>query len=126
MDESLLSGKGYHPTAPVFGYAEGYTLKIGERATLARAPGQRAHGAIMSLSKGELNTLYGESSVADYQPEEIVITTSQNESLKVTVYNLPVNKLTGKNKHYAQQLAKVASELGLPKENVEEIKGLAV
>ena len=125
MDEALLKDKGFHPTKPVLGYVEGYGLKIGERATLVKSTGQRAYGSIMALNKGELGSLYGESSVADYLPEEIIVTTFKNVSLKVVVYNLPLEKLAGQNKQYAQLLAKTATEVGLPKEYIQEIEVFA-
>ncbi len=125
MDHTLLKEKGFQPTEPVLGYVEGYKLKIGERATLVKSSCQRAYGAVMALNKEELDSLYGESSVADYLPEDIVITTLKNESLKVIVYNLPLEKLAGQNKQYAQLLAKTAREIGLPKEYIQEIEVFA-
>ena len=122
MDETLLKEKGFHPSESVLGYVEGYGLKIGERATLVKSSGQRAYGAIMALSKDELGSLYGESSVADYLPEDIIFTTFEKESLKVVVYNLPLEKLAGQNKQYAQLLAKTANRIGLPKEYIQEIE----
>ncbi len=122
MDETLLKEKGFHPTKPILGHAEGYELKIGERATLVKSAGRRAYGAIMALSKEELGSLYGEPSVADYLPEDINVTTFKNESLKVVVYNMPLAKLTGQNRQYAQLLAKIAGEVGLPKEYIQEIE----
>lgn len=122
MDETLLKEKGFHPTKPVLGYVEGYALKIGERATLVKSPGQRTYGATMSLSKEELDSLYGESSVVDYLPEDIIVTTFKNEPLKVVVYNLPLEKLAGKNKQYAQLLVNTARALRLPKEYIQEIE----
>ena len=122
MDETLLKEKGFHPTKPVLAYVEGYGLRIGERATLVKSPDQRAYGAVMSLSDKELDRLYGEPSVADYLPEDIIVTTFKNEVLKVVVYNLPLEKLAGQNIQYAQQLAKTAIMVGLPKEYAQEIE----
>ena len=122
MDKTLLINKGLHPTDPQIAYVDGFELNIGERATLVRSEGQRAHGTVMALDDDELIALYGESSVADYVPENIVVTTSEQYSLEVTVYNLPKEKLVGRNKEYAQQLANAAAEIGLPNDYIEKIE----
>ncbi|MGH1365617.1 MAG: hypothetical protein ACRBF0_18790 [Calditrichia bacterium] len=125
MDEALLRDKGCHPTKPIRGYAGGYGLRIGERATLVKSADERAYGTIMSLSELDLECLYGEPSVEDYLPETIVATTFENEAIEVLVYNLPVEKLTGQNKKYAMSLATVASDCGLPKEYIQIIEAFA-
>ncbi len=125
MDKKLLREKELRPTEPVLAYAEGYKLNIGERATLTKSADKRAYGAVMALSKIELDSLYGESSVADYVPEEIIVTDFNNESQKVIVYNLPLEKLVGRNKEYAGQLAKTAMQLGLPTTYIQEIETFA-
>jgi hypothetical protein len=76
----------------------------------------------MELSESELTQLYGESSVTDYQPETVEVNNCANELMAVVVYNLPLNKLTGQNTKYAQQLAKIAVQVGLPTAYVELIK----
>ena len=104
--------------ASIFSFA----LKIGERATLVKSEGKRAYGSIMSLSTDELNSLYDEESVADYIPEDVVARSYENEKLCVVSYNLPLEKLEGKNKEYALSLARIAKKIGLPTEYVLEIE----
>ena len=125
MDENLLKEKGFHPTASILAYVDGYALKIGERATLVKAAEERAYGSIVSLSEQELSDLYGEASVADYFPESILATTFANQIIEVVAYNLPLEKLAGQNRGYAQSLAKVASGMGLPADYVEKIELIA-
>jgi hypothetical protein len=125
MNDSLLKEKGFHPSPPILSHVDGYALKVGERATLVKATGERAYGYVMALSEEESNKLYGESSVADYRAEKVIATTSENVSLDVVVYNLPIEKLAGRNRQYAKSLAKIARDVGLPKEYIKKIESFA-
>ena len=122
MDKTLLENKGFHPIEPVRGYLDGYELRIGERATLVKSPRRRAYGVVMKLDQEELDELYGEPSVVDYRPEEVVIVTFEKETLLVVVYNLPIDKLAGQNKQYAQRLFQTARGNGLPQSYLKEIE----
>lgn len=121
MDESVLKEKGFHPTSPVLAYIDGYSLRIGERATLIKSTGQRAYGAIMDLSEKELNQLYSDPGVVDYIPEQVTAHKIAGGTKNVLSYNLPKEKLAGKNKEYAISLTEVAKKIGLPQSYVDEV-----
>lgn len=114
MDQDLLVDKGFHPSKPVLAYVDDYGLRIGERATLVKAPGERAYGTVMTLPFVELDALYGAAGVADYVPEELVALDSQGIAMQVRCYNLPADKLAGRNHNYAESLSEVAERIGLP------------
>lgn len=122
MDEALLRKKGVNPLKPMLAFVENFGLRIGERATLVKADGERAYGLIMSLSEQDLNILYGDKSVADYVPENIIAISSSNEPINVICYNLPLEKLSGQNRQYAESLIIVAKKVGLPTKYVNTIK----
>jgi len=122
MDETLLREKGVNPLKPILAFVENFGLRIGERATIVKSDGERAYGLIMSLSEQDLNILYGDKSVADYIPENIIAINSSNESINVISYNLPLEKLSGQNKQYAESLTIVAKKVGLPTKYVNEIQ----
>ena len=121
MDESLLREKGFQPTSPVLAYVEDYGLRIGERATLVKSTGQRAYGAIMGLSEKELSVLYSDTSVVDYVPESVIAHIVEGGTRNALSYNLPKEKLIGKNKGYAKSLAQIARKVGLPMAYVDEV-----
>ncbi len=122
MDEALLRAKGMNPSKPILAFVDGFGLRIGERATLIKSGGERAYGSIMSLSDQELSMLYGDKSVADYIPENITAITENKKSINAISYNLPLEKLSGQNKQYAESLAIVAKKVGLPPEYISEIQ----
>jgi len=122
MDEALLREKGMSPSKPLLAFVDGFGLRIGERATLIKSDDERAYGLIMSLSDQELSILYGDESVADYIPENITAITENKELVNVISYNLPLEKLSGQNKQYAESLAIVAKKVGLPSEYISEIQ----
>ena len=122
MDKTLLEEKGFHPTTPILAVLNDYALEIGDRATLMKMTGRCVYGTVMQLAQEEIDTLYGGQSVADYLPEDVVITTFEKEKQNVVVYNLPMDKVAGPNHQYAQRLVQVASEVGLPEEYLKEIE----
>jgi hypothetical protein len=126
MDEALLAKKGISPTNAEVGYVDGFTLRIAERATLVRSDGARSYGVMMIISPDEAKELYAESSVADYVPESVTVALAVGGKVEATCYNLPVDKVTGTNRVYAEALWEVANSLGLPKHYLDEIRQAGV
>ena len=122
MDEELLATKGIEPSEVALGFVEGFSLRIGERATLVRDSGGRAYGAMMDITPAEASDLYAEDSVADYVPESVVVELKDCAKTEAICYNLPDNKVTGTNKEYAESLLAVATRLGFPASYLEQIK----
>jgi len=121
MDEALLAKKGISPTNAEVGYVDGFTLRIGERATLVRSSNARSYGVMMNISPDDAKELYAESSVADYVPESVTVELADGSKAEATCYNLPVDKVTGTNKVYAEALWELADRLGLPEHYLAEI-----
>lgn len=124
MDQDILTQKGLNPSNPRKGYVAGFGLRIGKRATLVRAKEEKAHGIVMRLSDEESTALYSEESVADYIPEQVVVTLSSGDHLLATCYNLPQHLRSGSNLAYAKSLVQVAIKCGLPQGYVDIIKQL--
>jgi len=126
MDEALLAKKGITPTKAEVGYVDGFALRIGERATLIRSADTRSYGVMMIISSDQANELYAESSVADYVPESVTVELLNGSKVEASCYNLPVDRVTGTNKVYAQALLEVANRLGLPESYLVEIRQAGV
>ena len=122
MDESLLASKGVHPTEPSIGYVDGFTLQIGERATLLPEPSSRAYGVLLTITSDDAANLYSESSVADYVAEPVVVTLPGDNQVSALCYNLPAEKLIGTNPDYTAALLALATKLGLPDSYLEHIE----
>lgn len=121
MDEDLLRGKGFHPSNGRVAYARSYGLRIGEKATLVKSASENSYGIVMELSNEELDSLYSAPGVTEYVPEPIEVTELDGTSYKVTCYNLPISKLTGSNKEYAESLSVTAQKMGLPGSYIDQI-----
>jgi hypothetical protein len=121
MDVDLLAKKGITPQVAVVGHVNGFSLHIGERATLLRSAGARAHGVMMEISSGEAKDLYAESSVADYVPEVVTVELMDGSKVEASCYNLPDDKITETNRDYAEALLQVAVKLALPDTYIAEI-----
>ena len=122
MDEDLLAKKGISSSKAEVGFVDRFALRIGERATLIRAADSRSYGVVMNISSDQANELYSESSVADYAPESVSVELLNGSRVEASCYNLPVDKVTGTNKVYAQALFEVANQLGLPESYLFEIR----
>lgn len=122
MDLDLLRSQGLDPQGPTVVRVDDYGLRIGARATLVAAPGERAWGVAATLAVDELESLYSEASVADYRPEPVDVVDRDGQVSKAHVYNLPGEELAGRNRDYALKLVATASRLGLPPEYLDEIE----
>jgi hypothetical protein len=125
MDMDLLKSKGFAPTTPTLAYANGFGLRIGERATMIRSDEERVYGVIISLTEEESCELYSSASVADYQAETIMANEIGGSARQVVSYLLPQEKLTGKNAAYALSLATAARKVGLPSSYLAETESWA-
>ena len=121
MDEDLLKNKGFHPTNKKLAFADGFGLRIGEKATLIKSASERSYGIVMDLSEDEINRLYSAPGVEEYLPEEIEVFDMNGNADRVLCYNLPISKLTGSNKEYAKSLSAAAQKMGLPESYIEQI-----
>ena len=125
MDEALLAKKGIAPTEATVGYVDGFMLFIGERATLVRSAGSRSYGVMMNISPDDVKELYAESSVADYVPESVAAKLADGREAVATCYILPVDKVTGTNRVYAEALWELAKRLGFPKHYLADLRQAA-
>lgn len=122
MDPEVLRHKGLEPGEFTVACVEGYGLRIGERATLARSDGERVFGTVMRLSPEELELLYSEESVADYVPVSLVAVDLEGVRIEAVSYILPLELLSGKNPDYAHALLSVAEKIGLPDSHLKQIE----
>lgn len=122
MDGDLLREKGFNPANPRLAQVAGYRLRIGDRATLEASEHACVFGSVMDLDREELDLLYGEKSVADYVPEQMLAIDRQGKSHAVISYILPLEKVSGSNHEYARLLALTARKIGFPAGYVDEIE----
>jgi Gamma-glutamyl cyclotransferase, AIG2-like len=122
MDPDLLAAKGLDPGPPRVGSVAGLELRIGRRASLAPRPGARTFGVVMRLIPDEIERLYAESSVREYEPATVVVELERGGTVEARCYTLPVPPTVDeRNAVYAAQLRIVAAKVGLPAAYVESI-----
>ncbi len=122
MDKGLLASQGITPSEAAVGYVDGFSLRIGERATLVRSERTRAYGVVLEMSAVEAEDLYSDGSVADYVPEPVTVHLTDGSQVEASCYNLSGDKITGTNKVYAEALLEIATELGFPESYLAEIR----
>ena len=122
MDETVLRGAGVVPSAPRKASANGYALKIGERATLVKAPGSVAWGMVYALTSEDLAKLYGAPGLEAYRPEQIEVALENRAIITARVYNLTQAPASDeRNPDYAEKLKAAMTRLGFPAEYVAQI-----
>lgn len=122
MDAELLQSKGVVPKNKVSAQLQGYSLRIGNRATLIPEANKSVYGILMSLTHHEIDLLYAEESLKAYRPEPVTIHTKDERTLPALCFNLieppaPYER----NEEYARKLKLVAIQYGFPEEYVNSI-----
>jgi hypothetical protein len=123
MDQRVLEGKGIQPTAAQVAAVPGFKLRIGTRAALVPAEGEKVYGVLMKLSHADLAALYSEPSVQAYRPEPVLAIAVEGARVAALCYNLP--EPPGPDEHnaeYAAKLRALAQRIGLPPEYVTSIR----
>lgn len=122
MDTALLAEKGFRPQHSERALLRGYGLRIGQRASLVVAPDEKVHGLLMHLEAAQLEALYAGPGLEDYQAVAVSVELAGGRQLSARCYNLPVDRLQGRNVGYAQALYALAQALGFPQEYLEQIQ----
>lgn len=123
MDAELLRTKGAQPWNIRGGYVRDFALRIGQRATLLRAPDARSYGILMELTHAEIEQLYSEASVRAYRPEAVLAELADGSQVPALCFNLCVPPGPEEvNSEYAAQLRQLARRLGFPSAYVESIR----
>lgn len=122
MDEALLASKGIRSDEAAIGFVDGFTLRIGERATLIAEDNGRAYGVMMEIDPARAAALYAEPGVADYVAEPVIVNLPGGVRVQAACYNLPADKLAGTNPEYAEALLALATRLGFPEGYLRHIR----
>ena len=123
MDVALLRRQAVVPACARRAFVEGFTLRIGQRATLMPAAGARAYGMLMALTHHDLAQLYAAPGLQHYLPEAVLAQTLEGEAVPALCYNLPEPPRAGdRNPAYAAQLKAVLQGLGFPAAYVASIQ----
>lgn len=114
MDPDVLTSKGIPPRNPRKASVPDYALRIGNKATLVRAPGSRATGMVYSLTHDEAHALYPGSGLLDYDPVTLDVDMGPRGHAAVLCYCLRVPPAPEEsNPEYERKLLEAKNRLGL-------------
>src|SRR5213594_2873122 len=88
MDVELLRSQAVVPMTARRAFVEGFTLRIGRRATLIPMAGARAYGMLMALTHQEIAQLYAAPGLQHYLPEAVSAMTIEGQAVPALCYNL--------------------------------------
>jgi hypothetical protein len=123
MDVELLRSQAVVPMHARRAFVEGFTLHIGQRATLIPMTSARAYGMLMALTHHDIAQLYAAPGLQHYLPEAVLAHTMEGPDVPALCYNLAEPPSASKrNPAYAAQLKAVLQGLGFPAEYVASIQ----
>ena len=123
MDVELLQSQAVVPMNPRRAFVEGFTLRIGQRATLIPTVDARAYGMLIALTHHDIAQLYAAPGLQHYLPEAILAHTMEGQAVPALCYNLAEPpSVSERNPAYAAQLQVVLQALGFPAEYVASIQ----
>src|SRR5262245_12717777 len=120
---ALLRAEGVQRANVRQAAVRGFSLRMGQRATLVPDAKERSHGILMQLTQAEIEQLYSEPSVRAYRPEAVLAEAPDGTRVAALCFNLvapPDPKET--NREYAEKLRDLATRLGLPAAYVQSIR----
>ncbi|MCP4308768.1 MAG: gamma-glutamylcyclotransferase [bacterium] len=119
IDEAILRDNGATPTDPRQAVVDDYRLRIGSKATLVPANGERVYGMVFTVPAPELRDIYAAPGLHCYYPEAVVVETLEGEQLPAVCYNLAVEPdHSERDAGYADQLRVKLAAVGLPSDHV--------
>lgn len=126
MDTSVLKNYGINPVNVRQAYVDDFELRIGQRATLLPARGERAYGMVIALKHHELNQLYSGPGLTEYRPEAVLAKIISGGAIPALCYNLTVEPKSGEcNPEYALRLKETLRTLSFPATYVESVVRIA-
>jgi gamma-glutamyl AIG2-like cyclotransferase len=122
MDAEALRAKGIDPMNPRRASVRGFSLRIGQRATLVPDADGCAHGVLMDLTHADIDQLYADPSVSMYRPEPVSVELDGHDGVAALCFNLTAPpRPEESNAAYAEKLRELARRLGLPADYVAGI-----
>ena len=122
MDAEILREAGVAPQNPRRAYVEGFTLRIGQRATLLPSPGARAYGMLYALTHAELERLYTAPGLEHYRPEAVLAVPIGGSLTPALCYNLrQAPRPEERNPDYAERLRRALAKLDFPAEYIASV-----
>ena len=123
MDLDLLRSKGANPVNVRSASLPGFSIRIGQRATLVPAPESRSFGLVMQLTHDEVDHLYSDPSVKAYRPEPVEAELNDGSRIAALCFNLPVRPTPEEaNPDYAAKLRDLTRRLGFPSHYIDSIQ----
>lgn len=124
MDVNLLRSMGFEIKNPRTAVLQDYKLIIGQKASLLPNKGSKSYGILMQMAEKDLKRLYEQKDVAAYQPQHVVVNSSE-EKVNAVCYLILADEIRGRNSEYAKALWVLAKSLDFPKAYLQEIKSQA-
>ena len=122
MDPDLLRTKGVNPQNVRSASLVGFSLRIGQRATLLPDATGRTFGKLMQLTHDEVDRLYSDPSVKAYRAESVMAELRDGSKVPALCFNLPIAPGPNEaNPDYAAKLRDLARRLEFPEDYVSGI-----
>lgn len=108
MDSDVLAKSGVDVINPRRAFVEGFSLVIGNRATLVAEQGGRAYGILLSVTHADLNALYSADGLEEYVPDAVTVKLIETGEVPALCYNLLERPDPKESNHEYAKLLKAA------------------
>ncbi|MDH5728984.1 MAG: hypothetical protein OEZ58_08340, partial [Gammaproteobacteria bacterium] len=113
MDPDILRQKNVEPRHPRKAVVKDFVLRIGNKATLLRSPGDQAVGMVYSLTHQEIDSLYWGAGLDEYAAEALIVNIGQAQIPVLCCNLIQAPDTTESNAEYEAKLKQAWHDLDL-------------
>lgn len=126
LDPDILIELGYSPKNFRLAKLENYALVIGERANMVATKDGHVWGSIIEINQKELDQLYSEKSVSDYQSKTVSSVLENKNTKNAQTYILPEDYImkAAKNNEYAIRLLTICQKYNFPEYYLDKLNAI--
>ena len=122
MDVEVLEEAGVVSKNARRAYADGFALRIGQRATLVQSADGRVYGMVFAVTHADLDRLYSKPGLEHYRAEAILVQTFEGQSTPALCFNLiEAPQPHEQNEEYANRLRTVLTKLNFPSNYISHL-----
>lgn len=124
MDEDLLQGQNLTPENGRIAEVRDHDIRIGRRAFVVAEPGMSLWGVVFDLPRDQVEQIYSQPGVRDYQPVSVQARTQGGDTLEASCYNLPDGDAPREDDAYLDKLIALCRQLEFPQDYLDRLTRL--
>jgi hypothetical protein len=124
INKRVLAEGGYVPLKMEIAQLCGFDVRTQPLVTLVRSERDSVYGVLCDATHRELDHLYGQAWVQEYQPEPVVVVAAGGRLVPALCYIAPAHVVALPDRAYLERVLEPARELGFPSWYVQRLEAL--